>query len=598
MKERSLKVLKIREAKLLELLKNQDAHKPVHFFAKQLEVSDKTIRNDLDNLMYLFDEYDLEIERVQGQGIKLLELTKNEFERLMSELDVPVFKDESKNITSRRRNIIYYLLVNSDKYTSIQKLSEEYYVSVSGIVNDFKVIEQWLNKNQLELYRGQEGTKIKGDEIKIRKALAQFILDFPSVEPQNRDDEVFESRLDSVTRNKLLEMFEYHEIEFFEDVISDIEIYTDVDIVDPYYINLMTHLLISVQRSKYSDNLSTKSEPLDNDIPFYTDIVEFIANKVEKYFKVTYSLQEKQYILQFILGTLSSQDIHSADAAVSNCVFKLVNYMDELTDNKFMLDDALIKSLMLHMQPMMNRVRYGIKINNPLWNMLLETHQILFMSVRYVTNYLMKDEFENQLTLDEISYLVTYFAASLERKTTEINCVVVCHSGYGTSQLLTARLNKNFSNINITNVISTNHIKNLDYQDVDMIISTVYIENPPAPYIVVSAFLDENEKARINAFINQNINTLNSKTNCSFEELTRYLTQDKLNIKEALLLYKNETQSLFVANHKEKQINIKKEDIYLLGSNEETSAFIKCINVVGKKKNLEEIIDGFIKTIK
>lgn len=584
-------MLKKREVELIKLMCQQDDFKPVRFFAESLNVSPKTIRNDLDNLIIVFSEYKIDIKRIQGQGIKIVEISENEIQRLLSEIGREMH-EKSMDITSRRRSIIYYLLINSSEYTTIKKLSDEYYVSASSIVNDFKSIERWLEQRNLKLKRSQEGTKIHGDEKAIRTALAKFIISFPSVEPNKTASQVY-SRIDLPTRSKLLDLFDINEIEFFEDVISDIEIYTDIDIVDPYYINLMTHLLISVRRTKFRNELEEGNFKNQQD-SVYTYIVEFISNKVENYFNIEYTDEEKNYILKYILGSFSSHDINPANEEVSNIVFELVSYMDFLLDGSYIADEELIRGLMLHIQPMISRLKFGIEIHNPLKGNIIDSHGKIFLNTSFVVNYLMKDRFGRKLTFDEITYLVTYFAASYERRNVKINCVVVCHSGYGTSQLLTARLNRSFPNLNITDVISTNQLRNLNYDTVDMIISTVYIENSPVNHIVVSAFLDEQEKERISDAI-QNIQDDKGKSKTIDDlEVVNLRTTNK-NIKEGISIYKNNNIEIKVVDSVNEGLLTSDREIYIVGSKENNLKTIKIINKSIKNENMEEILNGFIK---
>src|SRR5690606_23181700 len=85
-------------------------------------------------------------------------------------------------------------------------------------------------------------------------------------------------------------------------------------------------------------------------------------------------------------------------------------------------------------------------------------------------------------------------------ETIKIKTVVICHSGYGTSQLLATRLGKTFRNIEIVGVIASNSINNIDLDQVDLIVSTVDLEIEQ-PYIMVSAFLNEIDRENIRNYI-------------------------------------------------------------------------------------------------
>ena len=63
---------------------------------------------------------------------------------------------------------ILYDLLDGTKL-SIQSLSDNYFVSKTSIVNDFKVIEEKLSVYGLKLKKDVSGTKLIGEEIILEK---------------------------------------------------------------------------------------------------------------------------------------------------------------------------------------------------------------------------------------------------------------------------------------------------------------------------------------------------------------------------------------------------------------------------------------------
>lgn len=76
--------------------------------------------------------------------------------------------------TEQRRMKILYDLLDGTKL-SIQSLSDNYFVSKTSIVNDFKVIEEKLSVYGLKLKKDVSGTKLIGEETNIRKALVDIL---------------------------------------------------------------------------------------------------------------------------------------------------------------------------------------------------------------------------------------------------------------------------------------------------------------------------------------------------------------------------------------------------------------------------------------
>lgn len=166
---------------------------------------------------------------------------------------------------------------------------------------------------------------------------------------------------------------------------------------------------------------------------------------------------------------------------------------------------------------------------------------------------------------DEVSYILSYFISEDEKisETIKINTIVVCHSGYGTSQLLSTRLEKSFNNINVVDVIASNSIVNMDLSDIDLIVTTVDL-NIERSYLMVSAFLNEIDKKNIKNHIYNILE--NKRTSFSDQNIEDIKIE---NIKD------------------EKSINIDdlidiKDNIYISISNSSKNSSIQYIEEKGK----------------
>lgn len=148
-----MKELQYRQKKLLEYLIELNDFKPVRYFSEKLSCSDKTIRNDLK----YFEEQSIKIEKISGKGIRLSNKNKILINDLLDEQPRKL-----ELTTEQRRMKILYDLLDGTKL-SIQSLSDNYFVSKTSIVNDFKVIEEKLSVYGLKLKKDVSGTKLIGE---------------------------------------------------------------------------------------------------------------------------------------------------------------------------------------------------------------------------------------------------------------------------------------------------------------------------------------------------------------------------------------------------------------------------------------------------
>ena len=104
-----------------------------------------------------------------------------------------------------------------------------------------------------------------------------------------------------------------------------------------------------------------------------------------------------------------------------------------------------------------------------------------------------------KLSEEEISYIVIHICAAIERnnnETTRYSVVLVCSGGIGTSQLLLARLEK-FFHLDVVDIIPAHDIKNIELEDVDVVISTIPLKEKNLEYIQVDPLLNDEDCIRV-----------------------------------------------------------------------------------------------------
>lgn len=131
------------------------------------------------------------------------------------------------------------------------------------------------------------------------------------------------------------------------------------------------------------------------------------------------------------------------------------------------------------------------------------------MTINIMTEY---DNLKN-ISIDEVSYLATYFQAAIERNMSSKRVIVVCHTGYGTSQLLAARLKREFPEWTIVDIVPMHQLSKRNLDDVDFVISTVNLDLKDKLHIVVSVLLMESDINNIKMLYFLNLKSMNLDTN-------------------------------------------------------------------------------------
>lgn len=489
-----------RQLEFIRKMLKENEYRPILYFANKLSVSDKTLKEDLKGIRTYLKQYQVKIIAKTGRGILMESSAKNNI-HILNDLNLERKEMKKDSSEARRASILKNLLVYSNKNTSMQKLSELYYVSKASIVNDMKYIEQWLERFSLTLGRSNEGTSIKGSEKNIRKAIAGLIEECrPENTSENKKIE-FEGiiRLDETTLNGLLELFDFEEIIYVESLLSDMELKSDKNISDIYYVNLLTHILICLKRVNEGIVLeeAKAGKMIRTDTIKQYDQACRIAQMIEEKYGIVIGEAEKYYIYQYLASVGMEGAVESESNREEDDCYKIATaltaYITDVLKVDFQREQKLLDGLLLHIRPMLNRLEYNIQINNPLLGQMQRSYPQMLGICRIAIHLLSEKYNLQEISIDEIANIATYYQTMILKLTEPKKVLVVCHSGYGTSQLLAEKLKHEFSVLHIVDVVSLRKAEHMELTDIDYIISTIPIPIKNIKYILISALLTEQD---------------------------------------------------------------------------------------------------------
>ncbi|WP_196592160.1 BglG family transcription antiterminator [Pectinatus frisingensis] len=478
-----------RQRLLIKYLLETDDFTPVKVFAKNLSCSDKTIRNDLN----YWESRGITIEKIAGKGIKIADTQKYLVNDILNQK-----QGSSISTKERRMKILFELLEGKQMRLSIQGLSDKYFVSKTSIVNDLQMIETQIAPYDLNLHKDVKGTSLAGSETNIRRALVDMINQFVKTNETNLLNNY--SRIDYDTLRELEQHFGQDNVKKVENMIEKIESFLDYKIIEPYYINLVTHILILIGRIQHNKTVFSE---FNSDSPNYDSKFYIAAKSMRQYiendFKVSLNSAETFYIYQYLtssggIGSVADSN-NSLNDDVQTIAADIIEMSLKIYPLKFAFSQSLYKALLLHLRPMLNRINYKIYIKNPILDQVKSEFPEAMILLKLI---MLKIQIKYELPMvseDEIAYLAVYFQNAVEEIINKRNVVIVCSSGIGTSHLLKKRIAKYFPEWHIVDVISAKQIDNIIInKQIDLIIATVKLNiktNIPIAY--VSALFNETD---------------------------------------------------------------------------------------------------------
>lgn len=480
------------------LLDNLTPHYLVSQLAEEVGCSEKTIRTELKKIEeYLLKYSSAKLIRKQGVGV-FLEVNEDDKSKLYQELASGLVKvaDEDRLLA------IAYELLMASTFVRTQKLADAYYVTKVVVKKDIERIQYWLIKYDLLIISKQKsGLFIEGAEPNKRKALAciselvdNYALTKDYITKQFKPYEV-----DSV-RKELKKVVEKYELPF---TLESQE-------------RLIQHTLLVVKRMKLkqitfliedAERLKTKS--------IYHYAKEFLMN-LERVFAMRFPSSEILYVTLHFLGAKIrySDDLHldhlfqtDEDAQLESLVEFLVENTSRAIKFDFKKDEYLIKGIKIHLYAVLNRLKYGLSITNPLLSNIKTMYPYIYNSIVIVLNDY-EELYDLFIPEEEIAYITLHFQAALERfyiaSKKVKRAIIICELGIGMSQLLRAKIERKSEDIQIVGCYSIEELPQIiEKEKPDFIIATLNMEEKGIPVIQISSLFSKEEEKRLTQFIEE-----------------------------------------------------------------------------------------------
>lgn len=524
---------------IINMLLNSEQPLTVDYIANTLKVSNKTIRNDLKKAEEYVQQKGVKIIKKPRVGI-VLEGPRNKKLELVDEIKKSLDFEEPFSPEARKNYILKRLFMSKGSVT-IKELAEELYVSRITIHKDLQSVEKWLNKFNLKLLKKPNyGIEVVGDEENWRNAVASLIV--LTKEQKELKEFLYNDYTGRIDYRTLMQLKELFDIDYkqLEKIVSNAESKLKFRFSDEAFISLVIHVAISIERLKHKKDVKLSKAVLNNlkQKDEYV-IAQQMAKEIEEKFNVVLSESEIGYIVLHIIGTkmqqnkiedvnLELEDEESIELAVIMSK-EIINIAERALSLDLSNDKQLLNGLILHLRPTINRLKYGLTLRNPLLNDIKENYPEIY-GVAWMTSVVFEKYLGKKVAEEEIGYIALHLGAAVERAKKPLKALVVCTTGIGTAQLLAARLEKSFKQIEIKDIVSSVSLHESILNDIDIVISTVPIEINK-PFINISPLLTQNDIKRLDEFIQ----ALNKRSNLIDTQL---LDVDGIYLKKEDLLNK------------------------------------------------------------
>ncbi len=530
------------------LCKSQD-YVTVKAIAEEIGVSSRTILRDLNKAEKWLQENGYHLDKKKGTGVCLDYSIKDKTKII----DLLKIETVENNYTPEERDfIILTELLRKQEPVKLFNFKLLTNVSEATISHDLDRIEEWVKSYRLKLIRKPGlGVYLKGAEKDFRQASINLLYEnIDQKEIFRIIQEKFSSKSEqdrgTGTSNRLLGLISKKTINMVGDFIQDIEDSIGYQLSDDSYVALVVHLAIALERISSNEKITIEPELLEElkETNEYI-IASALINTISRTFSFEIPEAEIAYVAMHLRGSKGRGAFYNDNVSMTED-FKLVNLtrkMIEAAEIKlgFYLEDdeKLLVGLVKHLKPTINRIKLGLDIRNPFIEDIKEQFSDLYTAAEASAGIL--EEHEGiKVPESEIAFIAMHLGAAVERKrkkpVTKYRIVVACTSGIGASRLLASRINKEFDNMEIVDLISVIDFndRSIKKMNIDFIVSTIPITESKIPVIVVNPLLTENNKGKIEDFIATH----------EVRKKNKPVKKTKFNLREKLAIINNYNQGI------------------------------------------------------
>lgn len=468
---------------ILKDLANSKDYIPMSFFVNKLNVSKRTIQNELSYLKKEGKSNGYEIRNTYGKGYSLEVLNVQDLNHFLSSLN----SNASTNVQGK---LIYeelstLLTTNGSQYTPVSELSEKLGLSNTSLYTRLDTISEYLNSYSLKLERKSHyGIKIVGEPKSIRKLMIDLYM---------HGDNSFVKLIDGCVGN-------YDE---YERIVQDSIRKNDMRIGYYEFQVIMCWLRVIVYYKLFysKEETSSRSFGLDDD----NDFSEFgdVLLSIQHNFQFVLDIKEVQEFYHLVDHSIQGNKINSK-IDKEELMSKLIVFfkkIDKENGTNYSGDKFFLENLVTHLEFLIARLNEKVTYKNPLLLELCIRYSMIFDIVLKLSSFL-KENFGYETSNDELGLIAVHFLNHSEKeKKNQINkyerVAIVCSTDGGIGRFVQTRIQSIFPN-SVTKTFPFWESSNLAFFKPNIIFSSVPMKNNfDCPIVYISELLSDKDLENI-----------------------------------------------------------------------------------------------------
>ncbi|MFC0524942.1 BglG family transcription antiterminator [Pontibacillus salicampi] len=474
-------MLSTRQKELLSTLLHRSEYTTIGFLASLQNISQRSIRYDLDAVDSILQKMGASLTRTPGKGV-LLRVSEGKRTLLFHIIE----GNEQVVDKSIHIKMMSIFIVMKESLT-IQELTDEFQISRSSVQNYLVDIEMKLEEYNLKLKRfSWKGIVVTGQEKNKRQFLYHMLSNSPSHVKRAEiwvADEM-NNTLDLV-RHWLKSFQKVRQIFYSESSLAILRVF-------------ICWWTSRIRQNRFIEHFSWEEERELYDLGGILNWLYFEVGNKDIFH------QEKEYLVNLFN---QAKVVHYEESFMQWAEYEkekqfshlLVEQISNVLQVDLFQDHKIVKDLTHHLKATFLILENGGRINNPYTEEIKVQYRAIYEIVQQLTmgmGHFFSD--------DEFAFITMHISACLDRvapKKFSPTVVVVCSTGLATSSILTTKLAQLDVGVHLINVVSTEELQHeLETKEIDFVLTTQEISfSPPnnTKIFRVSPLLNDNDKNKI-----------------------------------------------------------------------------------------------------
>lgn len=471
-------MLNKRQNQIIDILNNDNNWITGKELAKLLNVSDRTIRSDIDVINKFYDCLLIKSNKRLGYQID---------EALLFKQDIETKELIPQNSHERCIYIIRELLFKS-KEINLIALQDQVFVSGYSIDNDIKKIRKMISEYpSLKLIRSKNYISLRGNEADKRKLYKQLLTE--------------ETHGNFLNLNSIADLWSNFDLLEIKDILEDVcELY-NYQIREIDFPMIMIHAGVAIERiiNRNYINSKTAKHHLNNNIEYQISYEFF--HRVSKTIDIELVEDEVVLFAQLLIGSYQKDDEdENLDKLLNQIVDAVIKEVKDYFDINFSKDKDFKLGLKMHLQLLLERQQNNVTITNIYLQEIKRKYPLVFeMAIR--AGEVIADICKINVKENELSFLALHLGAAYDRVNSikRYRAVIIIPHNQMLSNMCIDKLKLRFEErMVIVKRYGFYEETMIKQQEPDLIITTVPLKhNLNIPTVQITLFVNYEDESKV-----------------------------------------------------------------------------------------------------